>query len=253
MAGGQTGQQTKGIKEEVHPPQVDGFKMKGKLVKGKLKDLATVLRSVSFLEIAPEKDVLNVLYVESRDINKNPHLFSIIKISEDEVDVLYTIPPEIGPNKRKIDVIRYLLNIVTLIETSYQIDQKTLYQLLESAIKDLTSSVSIDYTKLFTAYDSLKKQVDDYRKRVDRLAEQNQALTSQNYELKTHNDELTLRVKQLEGLSDSALKAKLQEWIVEHSGAMNMNEFTKLYNVSDARIEEILNRLVSEGYIEIVQ
>lgn len=252
MAGEPTTVQ-KGVKEEVHPPQVDSFKMKGKLVKGKLKDLATILKSVSFLEIAPEKDVLNVLYVESRDINKNPHLFSIIKISEEELNVLYTIPPEIGPNKRRIDVIRYLLNIVTLIEESYQIDQKTLYQLLENAIKELTSSVSIDYTKLFTAYDSLKKEVDDYKKRVDRLTEQNEALTSQNYDLKTRNDEMVLRVKQLEGLSDNALRAKLQEWIAEHSGAMNMSEFTKLYNVSDARIEEMLNRLVSEGYIEIVQ
>ena len=96
--------------EGPHAPQVDGFKIKGTLKKGKLANLAKILRSISFLEIAPEKDLLNVLYVESRDINKNPYLFSIVKIKEDEVEVLFTIPPEISPRKRRMDVIRYLFN-----------------------------------------------------------------------------------------------------------------------------------------------
>ncbi|MCI0504446.1 hypothetical protein L0Y65_07125 [Candidatus Micrarchaeota archaeon] len=240
-------------KEEMHPPQVDGFKIKGRLVKGKLKDLSSVLRSISFLELAPEKDVLNVIYVESRDIDKNPYLFSIIRIKEDELEVLYTIPSEIGPKKRRVDVIRYLLNILSLVDSSYSVDNKTVYQLVENAIKELAGSVTMDYNKLYTSYDSLKKEVDDLKKKVDRLTEQNQALTSSNYELKTQNDDLRLRVQQLEGLSDDALKGKLQEWVAEHSGTMNISEFTKVYKVSDARVEEMLNKLVSEGYLDVVQ
>lgn len=240
-------------KEPAHPPQVDGFKVKGKLLKGKPKDLANTLRSISFLEIAPEKDLLNVLYVESRDIDKNPYLFSIVKIKEDEVEVIYTIPPEIGPKKRRVDVIRYLLNILSLIENSYQVDNKTLYQLVENAIKELANSVTMDYTKLYTAYDSMKKEVDDYKKKIDRLNEQTQALMSQNYELKNQNDEMRLRVQQLEGLSDEALKVKLQEWVAEHNNSINISEFTKVYKVSDGRVEELLNRLVSEGFLEVIQ
>jgi len=239
--------------EPLHPPQVDAFKIKGKLLKGKPKDLATILRSISFLEIAPEKDILNVIYVESRDIDKNPYLFSIVKIKDDEVEVLYTIPPEIGPKKRRVDVIRYLLNVLSLIESYYQVDNKTLYQLVENSIKELAASVTMDYTKLYTAYDSLKKEVDDYRKKVERLTEQSQALTSQNYELKTQNDEFRLRVQQLEGLSDDALKTKLQEWVSEHSGTINITEFAKLFKISDARVEEMLNKLVNEGYLEVLQ
>jgi len=242
-----------GQKEAAHAPQVDGFKLKGRLEKGKLKDLANVLRSISFLELAPEKDLLNVIYVESRDIDKNPYLFSIVKIKEDEMEVMYTIPSEISPKKRRVDVIRYLLNILSLIESSYTVDNKTVYQLIENAIKELAGSVTMDYNKLFTSYDSLKKEVDDYRKKVDRLTEQSQALTSQNYELKTQNDELRLRVQQLEGLSDEALKGKLQEWVAEHSNSINISEFTKVYKVSEARVEEMLNRLVGEGYLEVIQ
>lgn len=239
--------------ETSHPPQVDGFKIKGKLIKGKLKDLGPTLRSVSSLELAPEKDLLNVLYVESRDINKNPYLFSILKIKDNEVEVIYTIPPEIGPKKRRVDVIRYILNIFSLIAPSYEIDSKTLYQLIENAIKELAGSVTMDYNKLYTAYDSLRKEVGDYKKKVTRLTDQNQALTSQNYELKTQNDELRIRLRKLEGLSDDALKAKLQEWVAEHSGSINIVEFSRINHVAEAKVEEILNRLVSEGYLEVVR
>jgi regulator of replication initiation timing len=239
--------------EAAHPPQVDGFKLKGKLKKGKLKDLASTLRSISFLEIAPEKEALNVIYVESRDIDKNPYLFSIVKLREDEVEVMYTIPSEISPRKRKVDVIRYLLNILSLIEADYEVDHKTLYQLIETAITQLSSSVTMDYTKLFTNYDSLKKEADDYKRKVDRLTEQSQALSTSNYELKAENDELRLKVAELSSLSENALKAKLQEWIIEHNGSINITEFAKLHKVAEAKVEETLNRLVSEGYLEVVR
>lgn len=239
-------------KEAPHAPQVDGFKMKGRL-KGTFKDLVATLRSISFLEVAPEKDLVNIIYVESRDIDKNPYLFSIVKLKEDEVEVIYSIPPEIGPKKRRMDVIAYLLNILSLADSAYQVENKALYQLVENAVREITSSVTMDYSKLYTAYDSLKKEVDDYKKRVERLNDQNQALTTKNYEFKSQNDELRLRVQELEGLSDDALRVKLQEWIVEHNGSIAIPEFTRLFKVSDARVEEMLNKLVSEGYIEVVQ
>ncbi|MFH1261426.1 MAG: hypothetical protein ABIJ10_01465 [Candidatus Micrarchaeota archaeon] len=239
--------------QEKHEPQVGGFKLKAKLKSSKINDLAEVLRSVSFLEIASEKDALNVIYVESRDINKNPYLFSITKFKEDELEVIYTIPDGISPRRRRFTVVRYLLNILSLVESSYSVETKTLFELIENTLKDLSSAVSMDYTKLYTSYDSLKKQVTDYKKKIDRLTQQNQALNSKNYELKAENDELKLRTKALEGLSEDALMAKLQEWIIEHSGSINISEFTKLYNLSDARVEEVLNKLVNEGYIEVVK
>lgn len=238
--------------EDSHPPQVDGFKLKAKLKKGSPKDLASILRSISFLEIAPEKDALNVIYVESRDIDKNPYLFSIVKLKEDEVEVMYTIPSEISPRKRRVDVIKYLLNILSLVSDTYEVDSKTLFQLVENSIKELSGSVTMEYTKLFTSYDSLKKEVDDLRRKVARLTEQSQALSTQNYELKTQNDELKLRVSELEGLSEESLKAKLQEWVLEHNGSINISEFSRQYKVADNRIEKMLNKLVSEGYLEVV-
>ncbi len=233
-------------------PKVDGFKIKAKMT-GTVKDIADTLRTISFLEVAPEKDAVNVVYVESRDINKNPYLFSILKLKKDELEVLYSIPSEIAPRKRKLDVIRYLLNILTLVESSFPIDNKVLYQLIEAAVKDLLESVTMDYSKLYTAYDSMKKDADDLRKKVERLQDQSEALTTKNYELKASNDEMQLRIQALEVLSDDALKAKLQEWVMEHNGEINVIEFTKMYKVAEARTEQMLNRLVAEGYLEVLK
>jgi hypothetical protein len=233
-------------------PKVDGFKIKAKLT-GTIKDISDSLRAVSFLEVAPEKDAVNAVYVESKDINKNPYLFSILKMKKDELEVVYSIPPEIAPRKRKLDVIRYLLNILSLVESSFSVDNKVIYQLMEAAVKDLLESVTMDYSKLYTTYDSMKKDVDDLRKKVERLEEQGEALTTKNYELKASNDELVLRLNELEGLSDDALKAKLQEWVMEHNGEINIIEFTKLYKVAETRVEQMLNKLVAEGYLEVIK
>ena len=233
-------------------PKVDGFKIKAKLT-GSVKDVSDVLRTVSFLEVAQEKDAVNAVYVESRDINKNPYLFSIIKIKKDVLEIVYSIPPEIAPRKRKLDVIRYVLNILSLVGDDFTVENKTLYQLLETAVKDLLDSVTMDYSKLYTAYDSIKKDADDLRQKVERIQEQNEALTAKNYEIKAANDELSLRVKSLEGLSDDMLKAKLQEWVMEHNGEINIIEFTKVHNVPGTRIEQMLNKLVAEGYLEVLK
>ena len=232
-------------------PTVDGFKFKGK-AKGTMQDIAALLRTISFLEVAQEKSAVNVVYVESRDINKNPYLFSIVKIKKDEIEVLYSIPSTISPRKRRIDVLRYLLNILSVIDKEYAVENKVMYQLVEDAVKEITDSVTMDYSKLYTAYDSLKKEEVDLRKKTERLEDQAEALTNQNYELKSENDELKLRLGELEKVSDDTLRTKIQEWIVEHNGSINVSEFSKVYKVTETRVEEVLNRLVNDGYLEVV-
>jgi regulator of replication initiation timing len=236
---------------ETKKPVIDGFKIKGKL-KGKISNIVSALQSITFIEIAQEKNAVNIAYVESRDINKNPYLFSIIKIKEDEVEVIYSITPEISPTKRRMDIIRYLLNILSLIGDDYEVDSKILLQIIDEALKKVTQSISLDYSKLYTEYDALKKEVADLKKKNERLTQQVDALTSQNYELKSENDQLKIRVEQLEKMSDEALKVKVQNWIIEHNGTINLPEFCKTHNVPESRVEEILNQLVSEGYLVAV-
>lgn len=232
-------------------PTVDVFKVKGTKKKD-LKEVASALRTVSFLEVAQEKDSVNAAYIESRDINKVPYLFSILKIKDGELELLYSIPPEMAPKKRKLDIIRYLLNILSLIEPYFSVDQKTTYQLIEIAIKEMGEGITMEQSKMFIAYDTLKKELEMLKKRTERISAENEALTNKNYELKEKYDEALLRLKELEGLSDETLKIRVQEWINEHNGEINVFEFCKVYKVSETRVEEILNKLVNEGCIGLV-
>lgn len=230
-------------------PGVDGFKLKASL-KGKMEDISSALRTVSFLEVGAERDAVNAAYIESRDINKMPYLFSILKIKNDELEIVYTIPSEISPKKRRLDMIRYLLNILSLIEPYYKVETTSIYQLIENAVKEISEIVSLDYSKLYTSYDTLKKELDDTKRKLGRFTQENQSLTNRNFELKNKNDEVMLRLKDLETYSDDILKAKIAEWIVEHNGEINIYEFSKVFKVQETRIEQMLNVLMNEGYIE---
>ena len=52
-------------------------------------------------------------------------------------------------------------------------------------------------------------------------------------------------------ISDKTLAVKIQEWIAEHDGSIDVTEFAKVYGVSEARVEQVLNYLVTNGYLEL--
>lgn len=239
-------------KKALEAPRVDGFKVFAKL-KGTLKEVDARLRAISFLEVVSEKDCVSAAYVESRDIEKNPYTFALFKFGPDYIEVLYTIPPNIAPKKRKLDMVRYFLNAMTSMGALYSVDQSAIYQLLDAALKEFNDFVSMDYNKLYTAYDGTRKDYEDISRRLARLQKENDELKRQNYEIRTKSDELAIRLKQLETMSDETLREKIQDWISEHSGDINITEFSKVYRVPETRVEEVLNALVKEGYIQAVQ
>jgi Fic family protein len=110
--------------------------------------------------------------------------------------------------------------------------------------------VSLDYDKLFSLYDNLKTEFAIMQKKFKDLSESNAQLSKENYELKTKNDELVLKVKSLETMSDDVLRLKIQEWLSEHHGEINIADFAKVYGLSEVRVEQMLNRMVTEGFIE---
>jgi Fic family protein len=44
----------------------------------------------------------------------------------------------------------------------------------------------------------------------------------------------------------------LQQWILEHNGTINVSEFSRIYKVPEMRVEEVLNKLLSEGYLALL-
>ena len=230
-------------------PIVSGFRLQAQRVKG-VDALSAKFAELSFLQMSTDKDTLCAMNVESRDLKKDPALFSIIYFKPDSIEVLYTCLANMSPKKRRIDVLRHFLNMLTISEDCYRIDMKQLYQLLESAISYMTEYVTADYDRLFSLYDNLKTESSSLQKKVAELSTSNAALSKENYELKSKNDELTIKLKSLETYSDAVLSLKIQEWLSEHKGEINISDFSKVYNVPETRVEQMLNKLVTEGYLE---
>ncbi|MFH1306201.1 MAG: hypothetical protein ABIH83_00905 [Candidatus Micrarchaeota archaeon] len=233
-------------------PAVKGFRVPA-MRTGGVEEVVKALGELTFLRIsqdASDPQVVLALNVEARDISKNPYLFSILYLRPNAIDVLYTHAPGKSLKVRKLDVLKYALNVLTLCSDEYKVDMKYLYQMLEGAVADMNEYVSSDYQSLFSTYDSLKGGHERLLKKIKTIENSNRELANDNYSLKNKNQELELRIASLEKYSDSVLAIKIQDWISEHNGEINLSDFARMHNVSEARVEQVLNSLVSEGYIE---
>jgi len=246
------GSPTKEKKEMINNPSVDSFKVGGKLT-GTLKGVASRLASISFLETSIENDAVTSAYVESRDINGKPYLFSLTRIKKNEISIVYSISPTTAPKKRRIDVIRQLLNILTVISDEYTISNKIIYNLVEMAIKDVGKLVDKKTSEIYVEYDTIKTENKILNKKNRVLKEENEKMNRTNYELKEENEKMKRKIKEYETPSDSVLKSRIIEWIKVHNGKINIPKFVSVYMkenlVGEKRVEQILNSLVTEGYV----
>jgi len=230
-------------------PIVSGFRISVRRTKTPT-DISQRLSELSFLEMSEDKDALFVLNVESRDIQKNPFLFSLVSFFPSSIEAKYTCMPNTSPKRRRIEVLRHFLNLLTITEDCYAVKMQDIYQLLEVAISDMTEYSSIEYDKLFGLYDGQKAEYVSMQKKLREANDGNASLSKENFELKSKNDDLTIKLRSLETFSDAVLALKIQEWLSEHKGEINITDFSKVYNVPENRVEQMLNKLVTEGYIE---
>lgn len=236
-------------KEQIASPQIGGFKIQAAMVKG-FDFIKAALSKASSLDIAEEENQIAALNIESRDIRKSPYLFSIIYFREREIEVLFSIIPEVSPRKRKIDVLKYFLNILTLVEPGYEIDYKQFYQIIQNSLKDITEYATSNYDEIYSKYDILHNEFTNLKKKNVELNDRLAKLSKEAIELKAKDDELQVRLKQLETPSDETLKLKIQEWLEVHHNEINISEFAKTYKVMESRVEQLLNAMVMQGYLE---
>jgi len=236
--------------QEALEPRVDGFRFGAERRRG-AEDIVKALSSLTFLEIVPEGDVVALINVESRDIQKNPYSFSLTYLKPKGIEVMYTIAPGTSPRKRRVDIFRFILNILTLLDECYEVNRKEFYQLVDAALKGVGEYVSSSYDEIFAKYDALRNENELLKKRVEGLQSANDRLGKDNMELKEKNDNLTLKLRELEGYSDEVLMLKIQEWLLEHKNEINVGEFSKVHKVREQRVESVLNRMVTEGLLAV--
>lgn len=231
-------------------PNTDALELKAKLI-GSNADIMTRLSSLELFSIKETENGVTLLRVESRDIQKRPFIFMLITLGRDTARVEYTIAPDTSPKLRRLSVIKTLLSTLSLISDLYSVDNRELFQHTDSAIDNLLDSLSQNYSTLFNNYDALFNEYREIKRLNIELSASNKNLAVQASQFSEENARLQTRLKELETYSDDALMAMIEEWIESHGDTIDINEFANNYKTVPARAEQILNKMVSLGYIEI--
>ena len=229
-------------------PFVEGFKIEAKMLKGN-DEVINTLSPLQFLEMVETKSNIIVVNVERRDIQKNPYLFSVTYLNPESIEIIYSYSPDESPKKRRLEVLRYFLNLVTLLENVYFINHKQLFQIIDNFLARMLEYTSSSYEEVFSKYDAVKEDCERTRKQITELTAANESLRKSNLELKNQQNDLLVRIRELEIVSDDVLISKIQTWLDEHNYEINVSDFAKIQKVSEQRVEEVLNKMVRKGYL----
>ncbi len=231
-------------------PDIEEISLKSRL-SGSFEEISKRVSSLQFFYAKLDSDGISILRIESRDIQKRPFLFFIIRMTKDNINVQYSIAHDSSPKLRRLYILKNLLAILSLIADIYQADNAELFQHLDSAIEDVTNSITQSYSALFNNYDSLFNEYRELKRLNIVLTASNKNLTVQGMQLSAENKDLKDRMKSLEMYSDESLMVMVQDWIETHDSTIDINDFSKVHKVPPPRVEQILNKMVSLGYIEI--
>ncbi|MGC8662323.1 MAG: hypothetical protein ACP5RT_00875 [Candidatus Micrarchaeia archaeon] len=231
-------------------PKIEEISFVGQL-NGKLEDLLAKVSQVPTFASKIENNKLLVTRVESRDLHKKPFLFFLFEISESGAEVIYSIAPDISIKMRRVFVLRNFLSVLSLISDSFKIDEKKFFQYLDSAIDDLLNSLSQNYSSLFNSYDAILAEYREFKRLNLELSAANRNLAIQTAQLGEENKTLKANLEALQIYSDESLMAMIEDWIVTHNNSIDVDEFAKTYKITSPRVEQILNKMVSLGYIEL--
>ena len=231
-------------------PKVEEIGFSGKLI-GTLEEAKNKLADLPFFSTKIDGDELNIARVESRNIHKKPFLFYLVNIKKDQINIIYSIAPDTSEKMRRLYVIKNLASILSMINDCYQIDNVKFLQYVDSSIDDALNGISQNYSTLFNKYDSLLSEYREMKRLNVELSASNRNLTIQTAQFEEENVQIKGQLKALQTYSDESLMAMVEDWIQTHSNSIEINEFAQNYKLAAPRIEQILDKMVSLGYIEL--
>ncbi|VVB77332.1 Uncharacterised protein [uncultured archaeon] len=231
-------------------PVVEQVEFQGKLT-GSLANIRTKVSPMQFYSFIESPDKLDIVRVESRNIRKKPFLFYIITVNADSLSLTYSVIPGSSGRLRRATVIKNLASILSVVEGEFRVDEGKFFQYIDSVLDNLVNGISQGYSTLFNKYDALATEYTELKKLANELGLSNRNLTIQTGQLNEENKMLSEQLKSLQTYSDDALMAMVEDWIEVHNSAIDVGEFSKNYKVPAPRIEQILDKMVSMGYIEL--
>jgi hypothetical protein len=234
---------------EERKPVVYSFFIPAKIVSS-LNDISLKLKTLNFLGVSQKEDSLVVYNIETKDIKKEPYLFYIFEFKKEGIEINYSVIPDISPKQRRLVIAKVLLDILVILKEDVEVDSAKLYSFISSSIQDFLSSIPQNYETLFGKYDSLLESYKELQRNLLSFQNSNKMLSLKITELLEKNAELEARIRKLETLSDEVLMLKIQDWLQTHNGTIDIGEFSAVYKVPETRVEEILNKMISLGYIQ---
>jgi hypothetical protein len=234
---------------EERKPVVYCFFIPAKIVSS-LNDISLKLKTLNFLGVSQKEDSLVVYNIETKDIKKEPYLFYIFEFKKEGIEINYSVIPDISPKQRKLVITKVLLDILVILKEDVEVDSAKLYSFISSSVQDFLSSIPQNYETLFGKYDSLLESYKELQRNLLSFQNSNKMLSLKITELLEKNAELEARIRKLETLSDEVLMLKIQDWLQTHNGTIDIGEFSAVYKVPETRVEEILNKMISLGYIQ---
>ncbi len=241
-----------GVPEETQriEPKLDEIKVSGKL-SGTLDEVYNRISGLQIFSTKKEDAQVTAVRVESRDMQKNPYIFYIVQIRADGISVQYSTALGTSEKMRKLTVLKNILNIMSLIVDLFTPDNKELFQYLDSSIEEVVGSISQSYSSLFNNYDSLATEYRNIKRLNIELSASTRTLTVKTAQLSKENDELKAKLEVLEKYSDESLMVMVQDWLDSHNSTIDLEAFAKNYKLSATRVEQILNKMESLGYLEL--
>ncbi len=231
-------------------PKIEEFSIEGKL-SGSLSDLKSRLSKLPFYVFKADSGEIDLTKVESRNISKKPYLFHIIRIKPDSIYVVYSLIPDTSINLRRAQVLKELSQVLVLISDTYSINQGKFIQFVDSVLESLEGGLSQTYTALYNRYDSILTEYRELKRLNIEISASNRNLTIQSAQLADENKLLKEQLAGLQKYSDDSLMALAEDWITVHNSSIDVVAFAKEHDVSPTRVEQILDKMVSLGYIEL--
>jgi hypothetical protein len=217
--------------------------------KRSLKSLAALLGDVGFNRIEYEKDRLTIEKTKE-DLRGNISTDYAISFTAKSIELSYSRGEKISILQKKIEMLPFFFNVLTIAKDYYEIDHTPLYAEVADVFQRLKETLNKEVIDLSVELNELKEKHANLLKRYEEVVRASEENSRLLLEAEQRYHELSIRVQKLEGFSDEVLKEQLFNWIKVHGGTLDVSEFAKFYSIPIGRVEEGLEMLIREGYIK---
>jgi hypothetical protein len=232
------------LPEEEIIPKMEEILFPAKLITT-LEDIEKKIGSLPFYIIEKGENELSISKIE------NPFLFYIFRFRNNEISIIYSIAPDTSIELRRLTVIKDCMSILSIINDDFKIDNSKFFQYLVSITNDIINNLSKNYSDLVNRYDALITEYKELKILNFNLTSSNRNLTMQASQLDSENKKLNEQMKILQTYSDESIMVMLQDWIQTHNNSIDIIEFSNLYKILPPRTEQVLDKMISLGYIKL--